>query len=175
LHRNSLARIATNNSVSDTFGAHCRWAFPFLDILGLRDIREEEWPERFIGTVVYGLFPSCVLVQSPGSGQMIRVYPGSEPGLCTVYLTHGHEGPIVSDEQRQQCDSIMNAACAILRDEDFPAAETCQRGAEHALEHVIIGRSEPLVQHFHRAWDDAVNDSLASVMLSELMQTRVNS
>lgn len=78
LHKDTLAPIVTNNSVFDIFGVHCRWAFPFRNIEELRGLPEQDWPERFSGSVVYGLFPSCVLVESPVSTLMLRIYPGDE-------------------------------------------------------------------------------------------------
>ncbi len=52
------------------------------------------------------------------------------------------------------CGSDSNRT--VLRDQDFPAAEACQRGVENGLQNVILGRSEPLVQHLHRQWDAAL-------------------
>ena len=100
---------------------------------------------------------------------MIRVYPGETPGTCTIYVTTSHVGPILTEEDRAEADSSMEAICRVLCGEDFPAAEGCQLGVEHALDHVIVGRSEPLVQHLHRAWDRAIGgheDTLDSLMAS---------
>jgi carnitine monooxygenase subunit len=164
LHKNTLAAYCTNNSVFDTFGRHCRWAFPFRNILDLRELPESDWPEKFIGTVVYGVFPSCVLIESPMSTQMLRIYPGDEPDRSVVYLTGGSFEPIVDEEDRARRIAGVEGACEVLRDEDFPAAEGCQLGVEHARRHVIVGRSEPLLQHLHQAWDTAVGDRVLERM-----------
>ncbi|WP_196771296.1 aromatic ring-hydroxylating oxygenase subunit alpha [Mycobacterium intracellulare] len=157
LHKETLAPIVTNNSVFDTFGIHCRWAFPFRNIEELRDVPEDQWPERFSGSVVYGLFPSCVLVESPASTLMLRVYPTDSPGTCVVHMVGGSLHPMHDDNDRLLAQAGFDGATAVLRDEDFPIAEACQRGAEHGLENVIIGRSEPLVQHLHRQWNAAIS------------------
>ena len=115
LHKDSLFPFCTNNSVVDTFGDNCRWAFPFRDIVALHEVPEVSWPKEFVGVVVYGLFPSCVLVQSRGgAAQMIRVYPGETPGTCTIYVTTSHVGPILTEEDRAEADSIMEALCRVL-------------------------------------------------------------
>ncbi|MDA2889950.1 aromatic ring-hydroxylating dioxygenase subunit alpha [Mycolicibacterium sp. BiH015] len=157
LHKDTLAPIVSNNSVFDVFGAHCRWAFPFRNIAELRGVPEQDWPERFSGSVVYGIFPSCVLVESPVSTLMLRIYPAATPGTCIVHMVGGALRPMVSDDDRVLAQAGFDGATAVLRDEDFPAAEACQRGAENRLDNIIIGRSEPLVQHLHREWDAAIN------------------
>lgn len=159
LHKETLAPIVTNNSVFDIFGIHCRWAFPFRNIEELRDVPEEDWPERFSGSVVYGIFPSCVLVESPVSTLMLRIYPGESPGTCVAHMVGGSLHPMKDDADRLLAQSGYDGATAVLRDEDFPAAEACQRGAEHGLENIILGRSEPLVQHLHRTWDAVITPS----------------
>lgn len=156
LHKDTLAPIVTNNSVFDVLGAHCRWAFPFRNIEELRDVPEESWPERFSGSVVYGIFPSCVIVESPVSTLMLRVYPGDTPGTCVVHMVGGALQPMRTDDDRLLAQAGFDGATTVLRDEDFPAAEACQRGMEHGLESMILGRSEPLVQHLHRQWDAAL-------------------
>ncbi|MFV8048747.1 aromatic ring-hydroxylating oxygenase subunit alpha [Mycobacterium sp. 48b] len=156
LHKDTLAPIVTNNSVFDIFGAHCRWAFPFRNIEELRDVPERDWPERFSGSVVYGIFPSCVLVESPVSTLMLRVYPGQSAASCTVHMIGGALHPMVTDDDRLLAQAGFDGATTVLRDEDFPAAEACQRGMEHGLQNAIIGRSEALVAHLHRQWDAAL-------------------
>jgi carnitine monooxygenase subunit len=156
LHKETLAPIVTNNSVFDVFGDHCRWAFPFRNIEKLRGIPEGDWPQRFTGSVVYGIFPSCVLVESPVSTLMLRIYPGDTAGTSVVHMVGGALEPIRTDDQRLLAQAGFDGATTVLRDEDFPAAESCQKGLEHGLDQVIVGRSEPLVQHLHRRWDAAI-------------------
>ena len=157
LHRKSLFPILTNNSVFDTFGSHCRWVFPLRTIRELRQLPEDEWPERFNGGVVYGLFPSCILLESDVSATMIRVYPGAIPGEAVVHVSEAALTPITDEAVREARTFALDITCAVLRDEDFPAAEQCQHGVEQALSHVIIGRNEPLVQHWHDRWQAEVS------------------
>lgn len=157
LHKDTLAPIVTNNSVFDVFGRHCRWAFPFRNIEELRGVAEQDWPQRFSGSVVYGIFPSCVLVESPVSTLMLRVYPGDTPGTCVVHMDGGALRPMNDDADRLLAQAGFDGATAVLRDEDFPAAEACQRGAENGIENIILGRAEALVQHLHRQWDAAID------------------
>ena len=155
LHKQSLHPIAMNNASFDLFGRHCRWAFPLRSIDKLRDLPEQQWPQRFEGTVVYFLFPSCVLVETPAASQMIRIYPGSHPGEAKVQMTYMLTGP-VSDEERAMHLEGVQFSDALLRDEDFVAAAECQKGFEAGRESIVMGSNEPLLQHIHRVWNEAV-------------------
>lgn len=155
LHKNSLHPIAVGNASFDLFERHGRWAFPLRSIEDLRDLPEDQWPERFDGTVVYFIFPSCVLVETPTTSQMIRIYPGSHPGEARVQLTYMLTGP-VSEEERAFHLQGVQFANDLLRDEDFVAAAECQQGFEAGRDSIVVGSNEPLVQHLHRVWDEAV-------------------
>src|SRR5262249_8616020 len=63
LHRATVDRVATNNSIYDFFGPHALWVFPFRE-LERTEAALQGWPYDFQATVVYLLFPSCVLVES---------------------------------------------------------------------------------------------------------------
>ncbi len=63
---------------------------------------------------------------------------------------------MVTEDDKLLARAGFDGATAVLRDQDFPAAEACQRGVENGLQNVILGRSEPLVQHLHRQWDAAL-------------------
>lgn len=88
---------------------------------------------------------------------MLRIYPAATPGTCIVHMVGGALRPMEGDDDRALAQAGFDGATAVLRNEDFPAAEACQRGAENGLDNIIIGRSEPLVQHLHREWDAAIN------------------
>ena len=155
LHKNSLYPIATNNSSFDLFERHCRWAFPLRSIDKLRSLPEDQWPDRFEGTVVYFLFPSCVLVETPTAAQMIRIYPGSHPGEARVELAYMLTEPVSEAERAMHLEGFKFSN-ALLRDEDFVAAAECQQGFEAGRDSIVIGSNEPLVQHIHRALDEAI-------------------
>lgn len=46
---------------------------------------------------------------------------------------------------------------AILRDEDYATAATCQRGAKSGAQtHVTFGRNEPALHHYHSTFREAL-------------------
>ncbi|MBE7191691.1 MAG: hypothetical protein INR66_04325 [Gordonia polyisoprenivorans] len=119
-----------------------------------RDKPVDDWPDQFFGTVVYGLFPTCVLIEAPGSWQMLRIYPGATPGESVAYLTYGAPGG-VQEGQEDYFPMAMDAAENVLVNQDFPMASSCQRGIAGGVESVVFGRNEPLLQHLARNWAEA--------------------
>ncbi|MEB4207738.1 aromatic ring-hydroxylating dioxygenase subunit alpha [Mycobacterium sp. 94-17] len=157
-HPESLFPLVTNNSVIDTFGRHCRFAFPFRQITDFQDQPEDSWLPDFMGILVWHLFPTTVLVEVPGSVQMIRVYPGPEPGRSITHLSQGTLTPITTDADREWYTNLLNGNCAVLVEEDFPQAESCQMGLQTGLDHVVFGRNEPLLQHMAAVWQGAITE-----------------
>lgn len=154
LHRDTLSPLVTDNSVFDLFGRHARWAFPYREIDKHADMPEQDWPDQFYGTVVYFLFPSVVLIEAAGTTQLLRIYPAEQPGQCTVFIEYGSTTPILSDQDREWHTFGFDSACTVLQ-EDFPAAEACQRGLASGVDHVVFGRNEPVLQHLARTWAHA--------------------
>jgi phenylpropionate dioxygenase-like ring-hydroxylating dioxygenase large terminal subunit len=147
VHADTLDPLASNNSVYDIYGRNIRWSFPFRDIVQYRDVPEVDWPDQFFGTVVYGLFPSCVLIEAPGTSQMLRAYPGKSPGETVLYLSIGAPKEIATDEERAWYKMGIDGAAQVLDGQDFPMAAACQRGLEAGVDHVVFGRNEPLLHH----------------------------
>ena len=147
VHADTLDPLASNNSVYDIYGRNIRWAFPFRDIVQYRDAPEADWPDQFFGTVVYGLFPSCVLIEAPGTSQMLRAYPGANPGETVLYLSIGAHKEITTDEERAWYKMGIDGAAQVLDGQDFPMAAACQRGLQAGVDHVVFGRNEPLLHH----------------------------
>ncbi|MDO3333955.1 aromatic ring-hydroxylating oxygenase subunit alpha [Mycobacteroides abscessus] len=155
-HSETLAPLATNNSVYDIFGRHCRWAFPLRNIVEFAEMPESDWPPDFLGTLAYFLFPTTVLIVVPGTVQMLRVYPGSRPETSVVYLTQSASGPVDTDTDRQWYTGLLDATCRVFADEDIPMAQACQRGLDGGLPNVVFGRNEPLLHHLSRVWQEAI-------------------
>jgi phenylpropionate dioxygenase-like ring-hydroxylating dioxygenase large terminal subunit len=157
VHGDTLDPIATNNSVIDTWGQHVRFAFPFRECEKFRTVAETEWPDDFYGTIGYGLFPSCVLVEAPGSYQMLRVYPGRRPGESVAYLTYGSPTEVETEQEREFYRMAMDATCNILLGQDVPMAESCQRGLEGGVPEVVFGANEPMLHYLAEQWQAAVS------------------
>ena len=122
----------------------------------MADQPEESWPDPAPISVIHTYFPSTVILETPVSSQMFRIYPGANPGECTVDLTEASIRPIQSEDERAARKAGADFAAVVVGKEDFPAAEQCQRSAEMGLKQFVFGDNEPMVQHWHRTWHEAL-------------------
>lgn len=152
LHRETLHPIAVNHSIHDVFGRHSRWAFPTRIAEKFLDAPESEWPLQFPISVVHVIFPGCVILETPMSSQMFRIYPGATVGEAIVEFSDASLHPIGSEEERAGRMYGFDLASKIVGTEDFPVAEQCQVGAANGLSNFRFGRCEPMLQHWHGQW-----------------------
>ena len=157
LHRATLSNLVLHHPIFDSFGRHARWGFPTTGVERLVDLPESEWPDPAPVSIIHTLFPSVVLLETPVSCQMFRIYPGDTVNECTVELTEASLRPVLNDEERAARQRGADFAALVVGQEDFPAAEQCQRGAEMGLTNFIFGANEPMVQHWHRSWQTALD------------------
>ena len=157
LHRETLFELVLHHPIFDSFGRHGRWGFPTKGIEAIAELPEEHWPDIAPISIVHTLFPSVVLLETPVSCQMFRIYPGRTVGECTVDLTEASIRPTQTDEERAARKAGADFAAVVVGKEDFPAAEQCQRGAEMGLKQFVFGTNEPMLQHWHRTWRAALD------------------
>ncbi|MBW2388504.1 MAG: aromatic ring-hydroxylating dioxygenase subunit alpha [Deltaproteobacteria bacterium] len=153
LHRDSLAPMMSGHGVVDEFGLHTRWAFPLRGIENLREKDEADWPDFPPAAVNHTLFPGTVIVANQGNAQMIRVEPGGRPQSSVIYFSSVSEGSEVSDAAR----ATYEFGRGIFEGEDLPIAVECQRGIEAGKRPVVVGRNEPVVQLWHRRWEEELS------------------
>ena len=83
---------------------------------------------------------------------MIRAEPGAAPEKSRVTYVGiaGKNGTL--DEARQ----AYNFGGEVFEKEDLPMSEQCQRGLEAGQRDLLVGKNEPLLQFWHRLWNDAL-------------------
>jgi len=153
LHRDSVGQVLAPNAAVDTFGRHSRWAFPLKSIDRLADLQEAAWPDAIEGSCTYTLFPGVMLIVNALGAQMIRAEPGRSPGESRVVYV-GMCAPDCDMEQARQAYAFGGE---VFAEEDLPVAEECQLGLTAGRRELILGRNEPLLQFWHRAWRDALD------------------
>ncbi len=152
VHRSSLAPLMYDRAVVDTFGQHTRWAFAFRGIEKLAKIDAAQWPDAFPGAMNHTIFPATVIVVNSGDAEMIRVEPGRLTGESVVY----YSGVARDKDNFEACREAFEFGGKLFEEEDLPAAEACQKGLSAGLPTVIVGRNEPVVQHWHQSWNKAL-------------------
>ncbi|MEM1112839.1 MAG: aromatic ring-hydroxylating dioxygenase subunit alpha [Pseudomonadota bacterium] len=152
LHRDSVARLLTDNAIVDTYECSSRWAFPLKSIERLAELEPAAWPDQIEGSVTYTLLPGVMLIINAQGAQMIRAEPGRSPGQSRVSYV-GIAGAHASMETARQAYEFGGK---VFRDEDLPIAESCQQGLTASGNDLLLGRNEPLLHFWHRLWDEAV-------------------
>lgn len=152
LHRDSVAQVLLANAVVDTFGRHSRWAFPLQTIGELADTPEESWPESLQGSLTFTLYPGVMFLVNSLGAQMIRAEPGKGPGESVVTYAGVHAPGCDPDEAHR----AYQFGGDVFAQEDLPMAESCQQGLAAAGRDLLLGRNEPLLQFWHRLWEEAL-------------------
>jgi len=153
LHRDSVAQVLYANAIVDTFTRHSRWAFPLQTIERLADIPEAEWPEAVQGSLTYTLYPGVMFLVNALGAQMIRAEPGAHAGEALVTYAGMHWTDCEEGSARQAYEFGGD----VFAREDLPMAEACQRGLAAGQRDMPLGRNEPLLQFWHRLWQEAIS------------------
>ena len=152
LHRESLAPMMTHHAVVDVFAPHSRWAFPMKSITDLNNVDVAKWPDTLPGSINHTVFPGTLVITNGKDCQLIRAEPGKEPGSSTVYFIGGC-GDV---SRRQASEDTFAFGASIFVQEDLAAAVQCQQGINSGREQVYAGSNEPVVQYWHKQWEDAL-------------------
>ncbi len=133
--------------------------FATKNIEQLPDLPQDKWDFRRMALTVYFIYPNVIAVMGQFYFDLFRIVPDLDNPTKSVtyqssYLDPNNPplGPEFGDIQ-----SRTARVNAVLRDEDYATAETCQRGAlSGAQTHVIFGRNEPALYHYHNTFREAL-------------------
>jgi len=153
LHRESVAQILAPNAVVDTCGRHSLWAFPLKSIEELADHDPADWPDTVQGSCTFTLYPGVMFIVNSLGAQMIRAEPGRHPGESRVIYAGIARGECDLEQARRAYEFGGD----VFAREDLPIAEACQRGLTAARRDQLLGRNEPLLQFWHRLWQQAIS------------------
>jgi hypothetical protein len=125
----------------------------------MRRLPEKDWdPGRHI-SIQYRLYPAVNFSVYPEKLEVHWIYPGRSPeegyGIHAVYV---REEP-ATDEELKKLDAAILFGCEdIVNAEDFWVTGQTIPGmrAPGRPDHLVFGRNEPAVQHFHRHFRAAV-------------------
>lgn len=176
LHRDTLNRMAVGDAhVFEAIGNNSRLVFASKGIEKLRRKPKDEWRIDKATTVLYYLFPNIQMTVSDRQVTLFRIYAdGKHANHSITEVTHyfspqalelidnGNKTIIdegnVYDPNARDGNAIVSPAAAMevinstLEKEDFKMAEMTQKSAESGLlKHVIFGRNEPALHHFHNS------------------------
>jgi hypothetical protein len=107
--------------------------------------------------IVYELFPNTVLVWQGDHMETWRVFPGKTPDESVMHASLYIPEPAATDKAKRHWDRNMKLLLDTVEKEDFPLGEDMQRGFHSdAQDHLLFGRNEPALAHFHRSVHEAL-------------------
>lgn len=157
LHPRTINPINHDNlMVFDAYGRHSRQGFPRRRVHELRDLPEAEWQVHEHVTCVHQLFPNVAFTVSPEGVLVNAVYPGARFDESTTVQTHYTRGPVTDDEQRAVMVHRSSMVRDVVRDEDYWMTASIQAGiGSGAQSHIVFGRNEQALSHYHRGLAEA--------------------
>jgi hypothetical protein len=104
-------------------------------------------------TLIYALFPNTLLVVQGDHVELARIFPSAgRANQAVMELSIYVPKAPTTDEERTHWDKNMQLVLDVVTGEDFPAGRTIQAGvASGAQTHVVYGRNEPAMIHYHQS------------------------
>jgi phenylpropionate dioxygenase-like ring-hydroxylating dioxygenase large terminal subunit len=180
LHKNTLANLFYGDALHYTeFDRNHRFVWATKGIDAIRNLPEESWDYDAATGMLYYLFPNIQLTASTHSCSLIKIYPDAEnPGHSITRVGHYFSQEMIdhSKSSRNQIsrdnvydfdartedtgfslEATMEIFDSTIEQEDYLMGETTQQAAESGLiEHVMFGRNEPALHHYHNTFRSAL-------------------
>ncbi|MDJ0852584.1 MAG: aromatic ring-hydroxylating dioxygenase subunit alpha [Myxococcota bacterium] len=180
LHKDTLANLFHGDALGyEEFGRNHRFVIATRRIDALREKPEREWKLLEATNPLYYLFPNVQLSFSEGSASLIKMYPDpTSPSRSLTRVLHYFSRAMidraaedgaqrVTAENAYERDFEEGAALTLsaftevfdstIEQEDYRMGENQQRAAESGqLEHIVFGRNEPALHHYHTYFRQAL-------------------
>ena len=158
LHRNSLtSEFHGNLQTHDVFGLNYRMVFArrrFMEILD--EVGESDaWPFRRMTLSVYFIYPNVILLVDPSAVDVLRMFPdGDDPGKSRTAHSF-YVVPEAREYYEENPDGYAERFAAfnhVVENEDYWVAASVQANAASGVQtHILFGRNEPGLHHYHNA------------------------
>ena len=138
------------------------------DIDAMRLLPEDQWDITVAGLPVYWIFPNVILLPIDAGCFLVRAYPDrNDPGhhvsRMSFYLKPGLAamGEEITDFVTDLAQKFGN----IIREEDYVMAASQQTAVNSgAVKHVIFGRNEPTLHHYHQTYSKLLGEELLPLL-----------
>ena len=185
LHKETLGQLFYGDALAyETFGRNHRFVFPARSIDELRDLPESEWSTDNAANVLYYLFPNIQFNVSRGQILVIKIYPKKgTPGRSLTRIGYYYSpeaaaamaaaeasgARVIGAEDAYDVDARDEATIlgleatrevfdSTIEQEDYAMGERAQQVAENGtLTHLLFGRNEPALHHYHNTFREALN------------------
>jgi len=151
LHNRTIHPIFHPNlGAFDPYGENLRLMFARRTLREMKDLPEAEWnlPRHIAG--VYVLFPNTVLVWQGEHAELWHVFPNGVD-RSTLRVTLLIPEAAETEAAQRHWDRNLELLIKTVEEEDFPVGEGIQQSFRSGAQpHIVFGRNEPALQHFHR-------------------------
>ena len=154
LHKESLKDILVHNVGDFTpFGPNFRLVYGRTKLDRLKSMPESEWDLMWNTTIVYSVFANTIFSPQGDHMEIFRVFPVEGRVDRAVMETSLYiPKPIETADEKRHWDANLALAIKVITTEDFPAGRTMQMGfGSGAQSHVVYGRNEPALAHYHKS------------------------
>ncbi len=184
LHKNTLGQLFHGDALSyEDFGRNHRFVIATKMIDALRTRPRDEWSLMETTNPLYYLFPNIQLSFAAGTMNVIKMYPHPEhpddPSRSLTRVLHYFTQELIDQVEQASADELRKAENPYERDgetipmptlsglteifastieqEDYLMGAHQQRTAESGqVDHLIFGRNEPALHHYHTHFRDAL-------------------
>ena len=189
LHKDTVGRIFYGDALDyEITGRNHRFVFPNRGIDRVRTKPRSEWRLTHGAVVLYYLFPNIQLVIGRGTVNLIRIYPvKNNPGKSCTMVSHyfsdelieaqlvkSDDIPEITSENIYNLEKRSGALPSVVSqnevfistvsEQDYVMGESTQKAAENGLlEHLLFGRNEPALHHFHNTFREALGMAVLEV------------
>ena len=160
LHADTLASSFHGNvQCYDTYGRHHRMLLCRRDIDLLRSLPEDRWDITAAALPVYWLFPNVQMMPNGAGCYLVRAYPDrAEPGRHVSHITFYLWPEVAERGDTRSFEDLARGFAGIIRDEDYRASASQQAtAASGRIDHVVFGRNEPALHHYHNTYRAALD------------------
>lgn len=162
LHKETLSDyLVGRRQLVDFHGPHVRMVSALTSIEDMRARPQQDWDPGQHISIQYRLYPAVSFSVYPTKLEVYWIFPGTSPdegyGMHAVYVKEKPE----TDEARKELDAAIEFGCeTIVNGEDLWVTGQSLPGmrAPAAPPYVVFGRNEPVVQHFHACFRNAISD-----------------
>lgn len=158
LHRDTLApEFHGNLQTHDIYGMNYRMVFAYKRFLEVAQQIPDpnNWPVRYMSLAVYFIYPNTIVLVDQFAVDVLRMFPdeGSPGKSRTAHSWYLHESAVDHfDEHPEHIEERFEGFNGVIEREDYVMARSTQMTAERGiLPHVIFGRNEPALHHYHNA------------------------
>jgi hypothetical protein len=167
LHKDTLFNSFHGNvQCYDQDGHLHRMVLCRREIDDMRLLPEDQWDLTIAGLPVYWIFPNVILMPFRFGCFLVRAYPAQgDPGRHVSRVDFYMKSSLVNASGKEAAEvnemiaTIAQNFAEIIRDEDYVMGESQQLAANAgSLDHIIFGRNEPALHHYHATFAAKLGD-----------------